>query len=363
MRGSQIYSSIIHGDDGDDIIYNNFSEDDRLTDIYAGDSNDTIYLEGKVDRCNTGRGYDQVYSGGGDDSISLHDIDTVYYSLGNGNDYIVTPSTNRLKSSLIFLDLASTDINVFKLPNSFSQLVFIKETGECVQIHNIPFSSYTFTNATYEQLNPEISFDKSIDGHGTQSSDYLAGYVPIYGYGGNDLISISSGIAYGGDGNDSILGHGKQDILYGDDGNDIINGLNQDDKLYGGAGNDVLNGGLGYDTLTDGTGDDRLYGGFDNDTFIYSLYDGNDVIGDKHGFDVLSLTDINSSEVALTQEGDDLIIHLLDSGENITIFGQFDAPGLYEKAGETTIDRFDFVDESFTAQQIIDIFMAPPMFS
>jgi Ca2+-binding RTX toxin-like protein len=73
---------------------------------------------------------------------------------------------------------------------------------------------------------------------------------------------------------------------------------NGDDLIYGTAGNDVLTGGAGDDRLiarggdddlAGGTGVDRLEGGLGNDTYRFAPGDGQDVIADEGGDDVLVL--------------------------------------------------------------------------
>lgn len=63
----------------------------------------------------------------------------------------------------------------------------------------------------------------------------------------------------GSEGNDSMTGTAKNELLYGDKGNDVIDG---------GAGNDFVIGWDGNDTLASGGGRDTLYGGDGNDALI-----------------------------------------------------------------------------------------------
>ncbi len=376
LRGVMLKDINIQGGQGDDTIY----VCSELGVVEGGDGNDNIYIEGKKGIVKAGAGIDKIYSGGSDDRITMDGLDTLYYSLGDGNDLIACYNDEK-QSSLVFTDLSSSDISIFNIPTPagfMKQVFFIKETGESIYMSQQSCSNYIFTDGTYQtqkdgSLTLGVTFDKYLQiqnsnmVQGTSAHDYILdsaqGYRTVYGREGDDLIienNSSPKYIYAGEGNDTVLGDYGAEKIYGESGDDIVSALRGDDQLYGGAGNDVLNGGLDNDILTGGTGDDRLYGGFDNDEFIYSLYDGNDVIGDKHGFDTLSLTDISFSDVAMTQQSDDMVLHILSSGENITILGQFDAPNMYEKEGETTIDRFDFMDGSFTADEIMDLFMGPP---
>ncbi len=109
----------------------------------------------------------------------------------------------------------------------------------------------------------------------------------IYGYGGDDTLVGMNGVDYiwGGIGNDVIDGGDDGDFLYGEAGNDTIGGGAGDDYIEGGAGCDNLYGDGGEDEIHGGTGDDVIRGGDDND----ELYggDGDDAIDGGAGDDVL----------------------------------------------------------------------------
>ncbi|MCZ0988044.1 calcium-binding protein [Streptomyces diastatochromogenes] len=102
---------------------------------------------------------------------------------------------------------------------------------------------------------------------------------------GNDTLTVGAeGLAWGGDGNDTIYASGGDNIvqggrgddvlhggaasqhLSGDDGNDKIYGGSAADSLYGGKGDDVLYGNSGNDRLYGNSGNDKLYGGAGRDT-------------------------------------------------------------------------------------------------
>jgi Ca2+-binding RTX toxin-like protein len=66
-------------------------------------------------------------------------------------------------------------------------------------------------------------------------------------------------------GEDTIGGHGENDLLQEDDDNDEIEGDGGDDRIQGGRGNDIVRGGDNNDILQGGSGDDILSG--DRGTF------------------------------------------------------------------------------------------------
>ncbi len=87
---------------------------------------------------------------------------------------------------------------------------------------------------------------------GDDTVNALGGRDLIYGGPGNDTIDAGNGVdvALGGEGNDTILGGNGPDLLRGRTG---------DDTVDGGDGRDVLFGGWGADTLRGGNGNDRLH--------------------------------------------------------------------------------------------------------
>lgn len=114
----------------------------------------------------------------------------------------------------------------------------------------------------------------------------------IYGEGQDDFIHVGDfnfsaqiEIAYGGAGDDVVLGSTGADTLYGDGGGDILKGREGADSLYGGFKSDVLKGGSGADYLDGGKGDDVIRGG-DGDDLIFGG-DGDDILSGGAGGDVV----------------------------------------------------------------------------
>ncbi|MES2944575.1 MAG: hypothetical protein V4772_17030 [Pseudomonadota bacterium] len=90
---------------------------------------------------------------------------------------------------------------------------------------------------------------------GTAHADSMVGNAAensLMGGSGNDTLS-------GGEGSDTLTGADGDDSLAGDEGNDELRGDLGDDSLSGGAGNDDLFGGLGNDSLAGGDGVDTAY--------------------------------------------------------------------------------------------------------
>lgn len=135
--------------------------------------------------------------------------------------------------------------------------------------------------------------------------DITAKYAPIDGTDADEWLAIQNsddGIIHGNGGNDGVSGGSGNDELYGDSG---------DDTLYGNDGNDILNGGTGTDDLNGGNG---------TDTYIFANGYGNDTInewGSDHS--IIKLTDINSDEVTIVDQGGNLLVKVNDTEDTLTI--------------------------------------------
>jgi len=137
--------------------------------------------------------------------------------------------------------------------------------------------------------------DDEINGYLADPTDQRGGWSYYFQY--------ESLLAYGGEGNDVIIGGSEADKLFGEDGDDVLVGYDGDDELIGGSGNDVLRGREGNDDLDGGDGNDFIFGGSGNDTLIGGNgddelygYEGNNTLIGGQGNDYLSGGD-----------GDDLI--------------------------------------------------------
>ncbi|ELW8921170.1 calcium-binding protein [Yersinia enterocolitica] len=155
----------------------------------------------------------------------------------------------------------------------------------------------------------------------------------VIGGDGNNIIQggdKSDNLA-GGAGNDIIFGHASFDSLFGQDGNDILIGGEGNDILDGGDGNDQLHGdadGLasfasesswrGNDIIFGGKGNDRiegeknndyLAGGTGNDSYIFSAYDGiNMIVEYNNEENTISINDHFFHQLKFDRYGNHLMI-------------------------------------------------------
>jgi Ca2+-binding RTX toxin-like protein len=100
--------------------------------------------------------------------------------------------------------------------------------------------------------------------------------------GEGDSIEADVENAFGGAGNDVLVGSSRRNFLDGRGGDDEIYGGASNDYLIGGAGNDSIFGDDGNDTLTGGDGNDTLTGGAGADYLAADI--GDDLIFNADGF-------------------------------------------------------------------------------
>jgi Ca2+-binding RTX toxin-like protein len=185
-------------------------------------------------------------------------------------------------------------------PSRYDDRITVSEFngGPFGQIHHFPI--YTFLYSTpgganvYRDNISKISFD-GLDGddtfvnetdidsiaYGGAGNDWLIGGYGqdgLYGGGNNDVLS-------GQDGNDVLHGGPGNDFLLGDDGDDKLHGDMGDDDLYGGDGTDVLHGNANNDFLDGGSGNDTLFGDDGNDELKGAA--GDDFLYGQVGIDTL----------------------------------------------------------------------------
>ncbi|MEP7301982.1 MAG: calcium-binding protein, partial [Caldimonas sp.] len=114
------------------------------------------------------------------------------------------------------------------------------------------------------------------------------------------------------------------------------------DRVNGGAGNDSLAGLAGNDTLDGGAGDDVLVGGAGNDVYVFTVGSGSDLVDSTDGAttktDTLRLDGLVAADVSLRSQGDDVIVTIRSSAEQVTVHNHFSG---------APIDRIEFSDGAF----------------
>ncbi|RUM03845.1 hypothetical protein EFR84_19170, partial [Rhizobium chutanense] len=231
--------------------------------ISSGDGDDTIDAGGGNDTITGGLGNDKLEGSGGSDLF--------LYALGDGSDTItdsvITDAGDRLK----FSDLNATDVTVTR--NGADLILLVGE------------------------------------GSNANASILLKDVISSYNY-GIDQIVFADGEVWN---RSSFAAH--VEYVGGTSGNETITGSSSADEIHAGLGNDTLIGGAG------------------SDTYIYLAGDGNDVIDDATSgsdSDVLRLDNLLMSDVRferLESAPNNAIIHILTTGETITLKDQFNPGG------------------------------------
>ncbi len=110
-----------------------------------------------------------------------------------------------------------------------------------------------------------------------------------------------------------------EDFLYGGEGGETITGLGGDDYIRGFGGNDTLDGASGNDTLDGGAG---------NDVYRFGVGSGSDTVfsqdtssGKRDVVEVVG--DILPTQVTASRNGNDLMLSINDSSDQLTIRNYF----------------------------------------
>ncbi|MBY5834006.1 hypothetical protein HFN48_31385, partial [Rhizobium leguminosarum] len=244
---------------------------------HSTDGNDELYGMEREDILRAGKG-DDFISGGNQSDLYL-------YALGDGHDVIQDRMTNILSGTDDFLRFGAgidrEDISFGRVDGDRHSIVIYVNGGE---------GSITLQNEfayAASGVFGDIFFDR------IERIDFTSGDQSISWY---ELAT-------------TLIASQKTS------GADIIEGLDIDDILDGGAG------------------DDTLYGYNGNDTYVWGHGYGNDTIQERGAgvlnggdFDKIIFNDhIVASDIQLVRDAgsSDLVIKLRDSGETLTLIGQF----------------------------------------
>lgn len=156
---------------------------------------------------------------------------------------------------------------------------------------------------------------------GTSDSVRVANYFNLYGM-DRPRIEFADGSYWDAATVDRKL-QGVDDVLWGSPAGDMLDG---------GAGNDQLIGQDGSDTLYGDAGNDLLNGDWGRDTYVFGRGDGQDtIIADPNswqglGGDRLLLGQgIGMADLALSQQGADLLLQRKGSADSVLIAAYFNA--------------------------------------
>lgn len=327
----------INGGAGDDVI----SGDSGNDSIQGSSGNDGLFGGQGDDTIDPGTGNDYIFASGGNDhlqftgdfglvSVNSHDyiganntaafigvnFNELWFSQ-NGDDLLATvigtsnqvTIRNWFLSDEYKLDHIEADDGILLTSGIQSQVDITNAAGISVELITQPDASSQIPGSVTSVLAAAIttSLTDSTDVNLAQTLTGSANADDINGFGGDDTISAL-------DGDDTINGGEGADSLHADGGDDII---------LGGADNDMLMGGQGHDFLNGEAGDDYLNGGHGNDTYFFSGDIGQDRIWNNGGsvetVDVIRFEDLSLSDLWFSQSGNDLLITVANSTDQVTI--------------------------------------------
>ncbi|TXD63277.1 hypothetical protein FUT88_03130 [Ralstonia sp. TCR112] len=360
-RHDNFGTTLIQGQNGNDIIVGGDVPLPLLTALHGGAGNDRLYAGAELSlgdaiaqgESDVPRGNSQLLlsGGGGDDQLIGGAGNDVMFG-GDGSDTIVGGAGN----DIIFGDGDIGDVGMFTGSSSDGSWISGAVDVSTGQVPGFNFTtrlgSYTgqrdSVGGTIETtlyrsflLNPLVSTDfsslMSLSGDdiaaaepGHQNyvgfSQYHSGALSTNAGTGDDLI-------YAGAGDDVVNAGRGNDIVYGGTGNDIVAGYQGDDFIDGGDGDDILYGDYlssangpstvtttvyghevsttntldpsqhGSDTLIGGAGNDQIFGGGGSDYILGG--DGNDII---FGDDVVAIGAYAGNDYIDAGSGDDRVI-------------------------------------------------------
>src|SRR5215208_5875950 len=212
-RNTELASSGLNGDAGDDVIT-------------GPDSNDTLTGGDGNDRLVAGKGADIMNGGAGND--------TLVWNNGDGSDVLNGDAGN---------DGAEVNGNA-TLGDGFA----LEANAGRIKFQRANLVPFTLDSST-----------ERFEVNGLGGDDIL---LTEAGVGALTLLSVD-----GGAGADTVKGSDGPDLILGGEGNDILNGGGGDDRIVGDRGSDTMNGGTGDDTLvwTNGDGTDAANGDEERD--------------------------------------------------------------------------------------------------
>ena len=201
-KASELASSGLNGDGGDDVI-NGPDSNDTLT---GGDGNDRLVA---------GKGDDAMNGGAGND--------TLVWNQGDGSDRADGQAGND-----------GAEVN--GAPTLGDTFTLEPVVGGTVKLRRTNLGPFTF--------------------------DAVTERFAVNGLGGDDSVAASDGVGAftllsvdGGAGADTVTGSEGADLILGGEGNDVLSGGGGDDRVVGDRGTDTMNGGSGDDTLVWNNGD------------------------------------------------------------------------------------------------------------
>ncbi|MEM9091466.1 MAG: TIGR03118 family protein [Cyanobacteria bacterium P01_F01_bin.53] len=362
--------------------------------VTAGSGNDTVNLVKGTLSANLGEGNNHVTSGAGDDTVITGSGDDIVHA-GDGNNQLVLGEGNNTVNTLVVQNAFLTSVGqTTAVTGSGSDLFRVGAGSGVLTITNYDESDRFEVVGFKPDFSGALSFsDLAVTQAGTDTIISLAGTPDVLAVlqnvqadtvnlggtqptpnqtlvgddtdndleagSGNDTVAggLGNDIITGGSGDDVLRGDanarrpqdgepGDDDIIFGGEGNDRIGGKAGNDILSGDAGDDFIWGDDGDDIIMGVTGNDTLVGdngsnGQGSDLFVFGNGDGTDTIVDfEVNTDRIGLVEgeLTFADLTLTQDGDNTLLGVANSGEVIAVLNNVQASGMTESSFEVVPD-------------------------
>jgi 5'-nucleotidase / UDP-sugar diphosphatase len=271
---------------------------------------------------------------------------TLNFLAGGGDGYPFAAATNRV------------DITATSTANATGKATFAANASE-----QDAFAEYLAAGATI-QSDTSSALDRRVQNLGQRSDGVLG-------------LTAQTGTVIGSDRNDTLYVTGNGNLVLPGEGNDQVIALGTDNRIFAGSGFDqitigsgVAYGGEGANTITVGAGDSKIYAGAGNDTvtsgngnnevFVgegnnrVTTGSGNDLIGLGAGNDIINAGDGTNriyagdgNDLITTGSGDDLVYG--GSGNNIITTGAGNDK-IYAEAGDDIVTSGNGNNEVFVGE-------------
>jgi hypothetical protein len=295
-QSGQFGSDTVFGESGNDELNGRWGDDY----IDGGDGNDLIFGGQGNDTLLGGSGFDTIRGGEGDDEITISGgTDQVFGELGNDVINYVSGVAQIFGGGgydTLNFSSSSEGVSLGSNRNILIQGQLVSEYADVELVIGSGFQDRIGASGA-------VTTVRGGDGNDYIWSENKPGNS-LFGENGDDYITIEGdgSVAYGGSGNDTILG-GESDItIFGGDGDDWIRSSSKNSELTGGAGADTFwympFSGSGMTTIHDfQIGVDSL-GGFNQllemDYLVnHSAQVGNDVVFDIDGTSFLLIENLD----------------------------------------------------------------------
>lgn len=229
-------ADLLTGDEGDD----------TLTGM---DGDDTLHGLGSDDSLFGGAGNDILYGGAGDDILNAGSGANILRG-GDGLDHIALTAASQFGSGLVARNVSSatqTGTGVSLSVEGLNRFLDVIDGGEGTAdaLWLTDTADAFFLHDAISEFHAEVALTEDSDDR--PSIARLAGVEAILGYGGDDIIDLTSqDYSLSGSHLQIAAGQGN-DVVWGSDADEYISGQNGDDTLFSGAGEDTLSGGNGAD--------------------------------------------------------------------------------------------------------------------